>query len=153
MCGGEDGTTDRRARWQAGLRDLYLGIAQGRGGLICLTAILLPNFIPARNHGSPNACKSNLKNLSVSMEMYAQDWGHYPSRGLAQLTPKYLKAVPKCPAAGTVTYTLELGPGATYNTQSYQEYYLVRCAGENHLPLGVPADYPQYSGILGLIER
>ncbi len=88
------------------------------------------------------------------MEMYSEDWGgHYPPRGLAQLTPNYLKTIPECPPAGTITYTLEQGPEATYNTQSYQDYYFIRCKGKNHLSVSVPANYPQYNGVEGLIER
>ncbi len=119
-----------------------------------LAAILVPNFIRARAQGQLTACKSNLKNMGTAMEMYSTDWsGKYPTNGKVSLTPNYLKTIPECPAAGTDTYIMISGAGATYNTQSYQDYYFVSCNGPNHLPVSVPANYPQYNGIVGLIER
>lgn len=118
-----------------------------------LAAILVPNFIRARAQGQLTACKSNLKNMGTAMEMYSTDWsGKYPT-DRNQLTPNYLKTIPECPAAGTDTYNMTSGTGAVYNTQSYQDYYFISCSGNNHLPVSVPANYPQYNGIVGLIER
>lgn len=122
--------------------------------LLVIWSLARPSGVRARARGELSACKSKLKELGAAMEMYSVDWGgHYPPLGKAQLTPKYLKTIPECPRSGTDTYLFESGLSATYNTQSYQEYYLIRCSGENHLSVSVPADYPQYSGILGLIER
>lgn len=38
-----------------------------------LAAILVPNFIRARAQGQFTACKSNLKNVGVALEMYSSD--------------------------------------------------------------------------------
>jgi prepilin-type N-terminal cleavage/methylation domain-containing protein len=122
-----------------------------------LAAILVPNFIRARAQGQLTACKSNLKNIGTAMEMYSTDWsGKYPSvGGMALLTPNYLKTIPECPAAGSVTYTATFGSSAapTYNTAGFQDYYFIQCAGPNHTAVSVPVDYPQYDGIQGLIDR
>ncbi len=100
------------------------------------------------------ACKSNLKNIGTAMEMYSTDWsGKYPTNGMISLTPNYLKTIPECPQGGPGTYTMEMGKSATYNTQSYEDYYFVYCKGDAHAPISVPANYPQYDGIRGLIER
>ncbi len=123
-------------------------------GLLVLGGVMLaPSLFRARPPYASN-CKSNLKNLGAAMEVYAADWsGHYPPLGKTQLAPNYLKTLPECPAAGTDTYQVELGPSATYNTGAREDYYLFYCEGEHHLPVSVPANYPQYSAIVGLIEH
>ena len=99
------------------------------------------------------ACKSNLKNIGTALEMYSTDFaGDYPS-GLSSLTPKYLKAIPECPAAGSVTYKLTLGPNAPSNEHHFEDYYHVQCTGEHHGSVSVPSNYPQYDAVHGLIER
>ena len=123
-----------------------------------LAAILVPNFIRARAQGQLTACKSNLKNIGTAMEMYSTDWaGHYPTAGgptMTLLTPNYLKIIPLCPAAGSMTYSATYGTGAAYNTVSnFQDYYFINCGPDNHAAVNVPAGYPQYDGIQGLIER
>lgn len=120
---------------------------------LVLGAILIPNFIRARSRGQLTACKSNLKNIGTAFEMYSTDWsGKYPST-IALLTPNYLKSIPECPAAGSVTYTIETGPKAAYNSHGFEDYYFVQCEGDNHIAVSVPKNYPQYDGISGLIER
>jgi prepilin-type N-terminal cleavage/methylation domain-containing protein len=118
-----------------------------------LAAILVPNFIRARAQGQLTACKSNLKNIGTALEMYSTDWsGKYPT-ATTLLTPNYLKTIPECPAAASVTYTASFGTAGTMNTQSYQDYYYVECTGGNHEAVSVTANYPAYNGIQGLIER
>ncbi len=97
--------------------------------------------------GQITACKANLKNLGTAQEMYSTDWSGLYSPDLTHLTPNYLKTIPECPAAGSVTYRLSTGPKAPLNTQGYDQYYLFECAGENHTAVGVPADFPRYNGI------
>ena len=123
-----------------------------------LAAILVPNFIRARAQGQLTACKSNLKNIGTAMEMYSTDWsGKYPSgTTMPLLTPNYLKTIPECPAAGSITYKATLGANKAYNTGNatgFQDYYFISCNGANHAAVSVPANYPQYDGISGLIER
>lgn len=93
-----------------------------------------------------------MKNLGTAMEMYASDWnGSYPPRGMEQLTPNYLKTIPDC--LGTTTYVMVTGPSAPYNTQSYSDYYFVYCDSAAHEHVETPAGYPQYNGMVGVIER
>lgn len=120
---------------------------------LMLAAILVPNFVRARARGSLTACKSNLKNIGTGLEMYSTDWsGKYPSN-LEVLTPKYLKTLPECPAAASMTYRVQFGPGQTFNPDNYEDYYYVECHGSNHGVVSVTGNYPSYNGIQGLIER
>lgn len=127
--------------------------------LVCWTfvASLLIGFSRHRGSGQLTACKSNLKNLGTAMEMYSTDWsGKYPPEAdkVAQyLTPNYLKTIPVCPSAGTVTYTFELGPKARGNSSGFEDFYFIQCQGENHKAHELPPNYPQYDGVQGLIER
>jgi hypothetical protein len=108
-----------------------------------------------RHHrgGQLTACKSNLKNMGTAMEMYSTDYsGKYPT-DISLLTPNYLKTIPNCPQAGRVTYTLQTGPDAGYNTPGFKDYYFFQCEGDNHKSYDVPPNYPQYDGIRGLIVR
>lgn len=116
--------------------------------------VVMVSAIRSRPRGSQlTACKSNLKNIGTALEMYSTDWsGRYPTSE-SLLTPNYLKTLPTCPSGDDTAYSFEFGPGATYNTQSFQDYYFVYCTGDNHKNVSVPANYPQYSGIVGLIER
>jgi hypothetical protein len=112
----------------------------------------VPIFIKARAQGQTTACKSNLKNIGTALEMYSTDWsGKYPT-SLDTLTPNYLRTIPECPAAGSVTYKAHFGPKAKGNTEGYADYYYVECAGSSHEDVGIPADYPAFSSITGLLE-
>jgi type II secretory pathway pseudopilin PulG len=118
-----------------------------------LAALLVPNFIRARSQGSMTACKSNLKNIGTAFEMYSTDWsGKYPT-ALSKLTPNYLKTIPECPPAGKVTYTIQTGVNAAYNSTGFEDYYFIQCEGPNHTTISVPENYPQYDGVQGLIDR
>ncbi|MEW6282805.1 MAG: hypothetical protein AB1758_29610 [Candidatus Eremiobacterota bacterium] len=95
------------------------------------------------------ACKSNLKNIGTALETFYSDVydgegaGRYPS-GLGELTPNYLKALPICPSAGTVTY----------DYRAAGDRYTFVCRGTHHKGVGITAaDYPQYTSVQGLIER
>lgn len=115
-------------------------------------AILVPNFIRARAQGQATACKSNLKNIGTGLEMWAVDHGGKYPDSLSKLTPEYLKYIPECPAAGKVTYTLQTGPKAPLNDKHYADYYYLECTGHAHEAAGLPADYPKYTAIEGLID-
>ena len=118
-----------------------------------LAAILVPNFVRARAQGHLTACKSNLKNIGTALEMYSTDHaGRYPltATGLQQALTTgnnggYLKTIPTCPAAGSITYT--------YTSTSTPEIYTVYCNGSNHTVLDVSANYPQFNSLQGLIEN
>lgn len=118
-----------------------------------IAATLVPNFVRARARGQLTNCKSNLKNIGTAMEMYSTDYsGKYPT-SMALLTPKYLKTIPECPAAGRISYEATFGQGVAYNSNNFQEYYFIECKGDHHANVSVPENYPQYDGIQGLIER
>lgn len=87
------------------------------------------------------------------MEMYSTDFdGAYPIR-LDQLTPKYLKTLPNCPAAGKMTYLLETGPNAQYNKERSEDYYHIECHGKHHEELRLPPNFPNYNRVVGLQDR
>jgi hypothetical protein len=109
--------------------------------------------VRARAQGQLTACKSNLKNIGTALEMYSTDNGGKYPEGLGALTPKYLKTIPECPAAMTMTYLAQWGPTAEDNTGEYLDFYSVRCAGKHHASLRVDSDYPRYTSVVGLIER
>jgi prepilin-type N-terminal cleavage/methylation domain-containing protein len=81
-----------------------------------LAAVLVPNFMRAREASRLTACKSNLKNISTAVETYSNDWdGLYPggtggitsateirsgqSSGIGALQDDYIQKPTKCPTA------------------------------------------------------
>lgn len=111
-----------------------------------LSAILVPNFVKARGQGQLTACKSNQSNLATGLEMWSADnQGRYPKE-MSQLTPEYLKQIPTCPAAQADTYS------QSYQVSSQPDLYTFYCQGHHHKPQ-VPANFPQYNAMQGLIER
>lgn len=118
---------------------------------LAVAALIAPNWIRARAQGRGTGCKSNLKNIGTAFEMYSTDWGgRYPAT-LEQLTPRYLKTIPECAAAGEVTYRSTRS--VAYNSPGFQDYYFIYCHGDHHEYMGLPENYPQYDGIVGLMER
>ena len=112
-----------------------------------LAAILVPNFIRARAQGSvPGGCKSNLKNLATSLEMYASDnQRHYPQK-LSQIAPNYLRIIPQCPSAQSDTYS------ATYGVAQEPDAFTVCCNGLYHTAAGIQIpNFPQYTSYRGLL--
>jgi hypothetical protein len=103
------------------------------------------NLALARARGMLTACKSNLKNTGVALEMWAVDHeGLYPE-SLSVLAPNYLKVLLQCPASGTDTYS------ATYKRMEEPVFYRMHCSGD-HSPTGTEPGYPIYDGEQGLIE-
>ena len=104
---------------------------------------MLDNFDRARAQGQLTACKSNQKNIGTALEMWSTDYnGKYPET-LSQVTPDYLKTIPKCPAANKDTYS------GTYLHSG--EYFQVRCSGKHHDAAGLPANFPAYNNVEGII--
>jgi len=74
-----------------------------------LASILVPNFAKSRDKANLESCKSNLRNIGLAMELYAQDnngnffppsspnyiYPYYTTG--CYLIPAYLKTVPVCP--------------------------------------------------------
>lgn len=85
--------------------------------------------------------------------MYSDDWaGKYPT-DLSQLTPNYLKTLPECNIADTVTYEIKTGSDLPSNTGGFQNYYFVYCSGKHHEKTGARENYPRYDAVYGLIPR
>ena len=105
-------------------------------------------------------------------EAYAADVGHYPAK-ISLLVPKYLKAIPTCPATAPTRilpaidvgccgiYLFEpphlreipVGPGydtyiATYRAAAEPDRYTIFCAGHHHPELD--KNFPRYSANEGL---
>lgn len=92
------------------------------------------------------ACESNEKNIGTALELYSDDHaGAYP-RSLGELTPKYLKVIPTCPAAGQDTYS------SRYQVAASPAAYSFFCQGTNHEGVGLKADFPQYTSTQGLVS-
>ncbi len=119
-------------------------------------------MVRTKDQGRLTACKSNLKNIGVAMEMYATDnQGQCPDR-LESLAPSYLKTLPECPSARQQTYapSYRFSRKAVPARSSTQQVptglssddYTVYCQGNHHAQVGMPADYPLYSSLSGLIE-
>lgn len=126
-------------------------------GLIAICALatvfLTPSFTRARSSAPLSGCGTHLKKIGTAMEMYSMDNNdkYPPPPEKSYLTPNYLETIPECHCAERDSYVFERGPTATYNTDGYQDYYFVYCSGTNHST--APPNYPQYNGIVGLIER
>jgi hypothetical protein len=93
------------------------------------------------------ACKSNLKNLATSLEMYASDnAGRYPT-ALPRLLPRHLKVLPTCPSAQKDTYS------ESYTMVATPDNFSLCCRGHHHKKTRVKPDNPVYNGDLGLLEE
>ena len=121
--------------------------------LFLILGTVVMNFVRARSSPQIVACYSNLKNIGTAMEMYSTDWsGKYPT-SLEVLVPNYLKTIPECPAAGSVTYRAQFNQGRQWNYADFQDYYVVWCDGEIHAYQDVPDGFPFYDGIRGIIRN
>jgi len=94
-----------------------------------LAAVLVPNFMRAREASRLTACKSNLKNISTAVETYSNDYdGLYPgsgtnlvpinatqSNGINTLQTQYIQKTLLCPSAAAVyQYALSNASGTGY---------------------------------------
>lgn len=92
-----------------------------------------------RAAGQLTACQSNLFTVTGAVQMYADDnGGRYPPSLATLLDRHYLRGIPTCPSAGTVTYAYTV----SHASGSQSEAFTVSCRGENHLGAGYPADHP-----------
>lgn len=83
------------------------------------------------------ACVANMKRIAAALEAYSADNGGAYPPDLQHLIPKYLQAMPSCPAAGRDTYS------AAYKTQGKTCFFC--CGGQNHSAENVGPDLPKYS--------
>ncbi|MCA9780856.1 MAG: hypothetical protein KC800_29250 [Candidatus Eremiobacteraeota bacterium] len=88
-------------------------------------------------------CKDNLTALGHSLDAYKKDNGKYPDK-LKDLVPKYIGAVPECPAAVKDTYTLSY-------SQNSAGGYVIYCKGDTHRLAGLKEDMPRFQSDKGLV--
>ncbi|MDQ7825405.1 MAG: type II secretion system protein [Candidatus Eremiobacteraeota bacterium] len=109
-----------------------------------LASVLMTNFKIAIIKTRAVACKSNLRNIAMSLQMYYNDSdGFYPS-SLNYVTPHYMKLLPRCPAAGLDTYS------EGYEIREDCKAFTVNCKGSYHIEYGYKADEPYYTSAGGL---
>ncbi|MBT9583879.1 hypothetical protein IV102_11075 [bacterium] len=103
-------------------------------------------------HGPLTACKSNCKNLATALEMYASDnRGQYPASLESLIPGNYLKSLPTCPGAQSMSYT-------DYHAFNHRTHFRFSCVGNNHgnAYTGFSADstnYPRYDAEEGLLDH
>jgi prepilin-type processing-associated H-X9-DG protein len=106
-----------------GLVTGYIGIVLTSIMVIGIfSAVTLPAFVKARERAYQNACMNNLKQIGVSMQMYAnENQEKFPS-DFQSLVPKYVPAVQVtlfvCPAT-------RHQPGDASNLIAWTDYVLV----------------------------
>lgn len=94
-------------------------------GLAIMAGILVPGMLRAYHHNLRGRCAYELSRVGQALEAYRQDQQTFPT-DLRRLTPRYLKAIPTCPAGGEDDYT------AGYRGASAD--YQLECQG-GHLSL------------------
>ncbi|MGV8122362.1 MAG: hypothetical protein AB2L14_21590 [Candidatus Xenobiia bacterium LiM19] len=127
--------------------------------LFIVTAYMYGQLSAARPRAMLRMCEANCRNIGTALEMYAADNdAHYPGR-LEQLTPDYIKYLPKCGTEAKHRYT------DSYETDMEHQNYTFCCKGDNHIirirvfdipvtgNLGAVPDYPRYSKKSGLIVK
>lgn len=80
------------------------GLMLGVGWLILIGAIGLG--YPKTISETPGQCRGGLKNLQTAWEMYQTDYG--PPESLEQLTPNYLRTLPRCSSGTRSFYTMSV---------------------------------------------
>jgi hypothetical protein len=147
-------------------------VAGGLLLLFILAAGMLVNMSrPMSNKGSAlTACTQNLKNIGTALELYStENREMYPDH-IGRIVPAFMKEIPTCPASvkfnGLKIPLPFLGreccfgretPGVDtyssgYSVSRKRDCFTVMCQGTCHLP-EVPADYPRFDSVTGLIER
>ena len=72
-----------------------------------LAGIAVPQVAGRSDEAKATACKANMKQIETALESYYLDNQKYPSTGhLDDLTDRYLKGIPRCPA-GKKNYEYE----------------------------------------------
>jgi len=119
-----------------------------------LSALILPNYMGARERTRDTQRKSDLKQIQKALEMYRQDTGSYPtnnfvkeSAGLQWLSnpsPAYLKKVPTDPLKSTYYYYY-------VKTVDALDYQLLACLEnvgdkDDNIIDKCPDDFATYTG-------
>lgn len=135
-------------QWKALLKILLVVL----GVVALFMGVLLRIYWKAKPGSDLVLCKSNLSKIGTALEKYSFDHnGEYPA-SLDALVPKYVEAVPDCPAAGAQTYRAKFGPSAPKNSHGSKQYYYIECAGANHTRAAVKAGLPAFNGSDVFIE-
>src|SRR5688500_17611825 len=94
-----------------------------------LAAILFPVFARAREAARRSACLSNLKQVTLGLLMYAQDWDevmayHYvPDAGSDGFVSPYAASANPCWINGTMPYVKNVGVFHCPSTRTYAAPY------------------------------
>ncbi len=100
--------------------------------IVALVLLIEPWAIRLGDRYAFSECQGNQRSLATGCELYRSDHGRYPDR-LDELVPTYLKAIPRCLAAGSS------GQRYLHNDKTFE----VGCEYPSHRRLGRrPAWYP-----------
>ncbi|MFP4497385.1 MAG: hypothetical protein ACLFQV_04170 [Vulcanimicrobiota bacterium] len=97
-------------------------------------------------------CMSNLRTIAAALETYAKEnQGAYPET-LAELSPKYMNSIVKCPTAGKDTYSESYEVYLDSDDPRYNRFTLY-CSGSFHEEFTHAPNYPQYISDMGMREE
>jgi hypothetical protein len=102
------------------------------------------NFMLAKAEGLVIACKSNLKNIAIGLDIYMVNHNDTYPETLAPLVPEYLTTLPTCPTDGTTTYF--------YAPQAGSGTFELHCQGD-HSKAGLKPGQPVYDNQASGIEN
>lgn len=112
--------------------------------LICCGVWLAFHLSDASPHGRLRICESNIEQIHVAIERYA-DRHHEPPKTLDLLIPDYISGIPACPNHAQDQYS------GAYRCEPNGHYSI--CCMNSHLEAGVPPFHPRYSSSKGLQQR
>ena len=136
-----------------GLRQVLLWFWVGLGSFVVMSSLFwgFRRIQPHRYRMFTN-CRSNVFDLANAIGRYADDHhGHCPAK-LEDLVPKYLRELPQCPAAKAQMYDYQLKRGTKPGKGVMVDTFTICCKGYNHTRAEIPADYPRYSSIDGVLQ-
>jgi len=94
--------SEHRAKRAFTLVEILIAIAI----VALLMALAVPHFLRTRNTAQAKACISNLSQIDAAKQIWGLENGKTAGDvvAVADLAPRYLKAVPVCPALGVYDY-------------------------------------------------
>lgn len=130
---------------KTGLRTNYIWFMAAFLGIATLF-VLIPNSRRAMATYQYLRCTANENELAEALTRYSKDHNRqYPTR-LEEVVPRYLKAFPRCPAAGQDTYS------DLYVSSAAPDAFTIYCGGHYHRFPGKLPNYPRYSSWHGLMR-
>ena len=125
-----------------------------------LASIIIPKMTGARDKSKLEACKANLRHISIAMDIYANDnRGYYTPcttstrtdyANCAYLVPDYMKAIVYCPTGHAYKIVANYG-GNGSNIPAGATTVDNAEAPSRHT--GIPNYYPRYVIGQGIVER